>query len=67
MTVAQLIRPTRGPEFLAKRDGPCKGCDTPIIAGEDYLCVVDHVGVMHAQCAANYCRILEEHAEEGEE
>jgi hypothetical protein len=64
VTVAELTKRTRGPEFLAKRDGPCKGCPQPIRAREDYICVVDHVGPMHALCAVNYCQILEEHLED---
>ena len=67
MTVAELTTRTRGPEVLAKVDGPCKGCDKPIVAGEDYVSVVDKVGTMHALCAINYCRVLEEHAEDGDE
>lgn len=67
MTVAQLRTRKRGPEFLAKRDGPCKGCPEPIRGREDYACVVDGVGTMHALCAINYCRVLEEHAEDGDE
>jgi hypothetical protein len=67
MAVAELRTKTRGPEVLAKHDGPCKRCPDPIRRGQDYICVVDGVGVMHAICAADYCRILEEHAEGGEE
>ncbi len=65
--MAELTRPTLGPEILAKSDGPCKGCPRPIKAGESYIVVVDKVGTMHAQCAYGYRRVLEEHAEEGEE
>lgn len=64
--MAELTTRRCGPEFLAKRDGPCKGCGKTIRGGEDYARVVDRVGTMHALCAKNYCAILEEHAEEGE-
>ncbi len=65
--MAELTTRTRGPEFLAKHDGPCKGCPDPIVKGESYCSVVEKVGTMHSLCAANYCRVLAEHAEEGEE
>lgn len=64
MTMAQLKPRSRGPEVLAKLDSPCKGCDRPIVGGEDYICIVEGLGTMHALCAANYCQILEEHVEE---
>jgi hypothetical protein len=61
VTVAQLTRHTHGPEVLAKRSGACKLCPQPIVAGEDYIAVVDGVGTMHALCAKAYCRTLDEH------
>lgn len=61
--MAELKTRRRGPEILAKEDGPCKGCDKRIEAGEHYICVVEKVGTMHSHCATNYCRVLEEHLE----
>lgn len=61
--VAELKPRSHGPEVLAKRSGRCKGCPEPIVAGEDYISIVDGVGVMHALCATSYCRVLEEHCE----
>lgn len=62
--LADLKTRARGPEFLAKLDGPCKGCPEPIVKGEHYICIVDGVGPMHGTCAADYCRVLEEHLED---
>jgi hypothetical protein len=67
VTVAQLKTRRRGPEVLAEANGPCKGCDKRIVADEDYISIVDGVGTMHALCAKNYCEILKEYAEEGDE
>lgn len=67
MAVAQLKTRRHGPEVLAKEDGPCKGCDKRIEAGEHYVCVVEGVGAMHALCARGYCQVLEEHAEDPDE
>lgn len=67
MTMATLKTRRRGPEVLAKENSKCKGCGKDIVAQHHYISVVDRVGAMHAFCAKNYCEILAEHAEEGDE
>jgi hypothetical protein len=65
MTVAELTVPILGPEILAKRDGSCKGCTAPVLAGEHYIRKVEGRGWMHSLCAAGYCRVIEEHVTDG--
>jgi hypothetical protein len=49
--------PTRSPEVLATRSGPCAfDCDDRIVKGEDYIVCVDGKGWMHAACAQSYLR-----------
>jgi hypothetical protein len=58
VTVAQLTRPTLGPEVLAKRDGSCTYCLEPIVAGESYIRKVRDREWMHGQCATEYDRTI---------
>jgi hypothetical protein len=58
VTVAQLTRPTLGPEVLAKHDGTCPFCPEPIVAGESYIRKVRDRVYMHGPCAAEYDRVI---------
>jgi hypothetical protein len=67
VTVAQLTRPTLGPEVLAKRDGDCAFCPEPIVAGESYIRKVRDREWMHGPCAAAYDRAIAEHLPDEED
>jgi hypothetical protein len=67
MTMAQLTRPTLGPEVLAKHDGPCGFCPEPIVAGESYIRKVREPTYMHGPCAAEYDRTIATHLPDEEE
>lgn len=49
-----MATPTRSPEVLARRNGPCSGCPDRIVKGEHYIVKVEGKGWMHARCADAY-------------
>jgi hypothetical protein len=61
VTVAQLTRPSLGPEDLAKRDSDCPFCPEPIVAGESYIRKVRDRIWMHGDCATAYARTIATH------
>jgi hypothetical protein len=67
VTVAQLTRPSLGPEILAKREGECSFCHEPIVAGESYIRKVRDRQWMHGRCASAYDRAIAEHLPEDSE
>jgi len=61
----QLRRHSHGPAIVAKEPGRCKLCPHPIRPKIDFISEVDGgVGWMHAHCAQNYCRVLDENLED---
>lgn len=62
--MAQLTRPSLGPEILAKRDGKCRFCDGEIVAGESYIREVRGREWMHGRCAHDYDQTIAEHLPE---